>query len=407
MALNCAVSSGVPRVLYVVYWGAGEPLGQALVLPSVKRLAADGVRITLVTFDKSEDLERTEEIARIRDDLRSREIRWISLRYLKRPQAPAKLWDAFCGWARSIAAQLEERADIVHARTFFGGLMGMALAPLLRARLIYHNEGFYPDEQVDGGVWAADSMKHRVGRYLERQLYGRADGIIALSERARCAIEKLPAVKRKQTTIVVVPSAVDLRRFQCPSERMLPKNGLKLVYAGSIGARYRFESAVQFANAALRELGQVHLRVLTRQDKTVVEGLLDSSGLPRETWSVGFLPHEEIPAELTRHEAGLYFVTPGSSAAGTSPTRVGEYWACGLPVVITRDVSDTQEVIMRERVGVLVREESDVAYREAARELHELLADKDIRARCRRAAEAHYALEPACDRQLALYRQIL
>lgn len=407
MALNRAVSSGAPRVLYVVYWGAGEPLGQALVLPSVKRLAADGVRVTLVTFDKSEDLERTGEIARIREDLRRREIRWISLRYHKRPQAPAKLWDAFCGWARSIAAQLEERADIIHARTFFGGLMGMALAPLLRARLIYHNEGFYPDEQVDGGVWTAESTKHRVGRYLERQLYGRADGIIALSERARHEIEKLPAVKRKQTPIVVVPSAVDLRRFQCSSERIWPKNGLRLVYAGSIGARYRFESAVQFANAAFRELGMVHLRVLTRQDRTAVEALLASSGLPRQAWSVGCLPHEEIPAELTCHEAGLYFVTPGSSAAGTSPTRVGEYWACGLPVVISPDVSDTEEVILRERVGVLVRGDSAESHRVAARELHELLADGDIRARCRRAAEVHYALEPACDRQLALYRRIL
>jgi glycosyltransferase involved in cell wall biosynthesis len=114
-----------------------------------------------------------------------------------------------------------------------------------------------------------------------------------------------------------------------------------------------------------------------------------------------------MPDELTQHEAGLYFVAPGSSAAGTSPTRVGEYWASGLPVVITPDVSDTEDVIRRERVGVVVREDSDRGYREATRELRELLADGEIRARCRRAAEAHYALEPACDRQLALYREIL
>ncbi len=43
-----------PRILYLVYWGAGEPLGQALVLPSVKRLAQLGARITLVTFEKPE-----------------------------------------------------------------------------------------------------------------------------------------------------------------------------------------------------------------------------------------------------------------------------------------------------------------------------------------------------------------
>jgi glycosyltransferase involved in cell wall biosynthesis len=393
-------------VLYLVYWGANEPLGQALVLPSVRRLAARGVRVTLVTFDKPEDLARTAEISRIREDLRSRQIRWISLRYHQHPQGPAKMWDAACGWARSVAAQLGERTGIIHARTFFGGVMGMALAPLLQARFIYHNEGFYPDEQVDGGVWAPESTRYRVARWLERELYGRADGIIALSERARRLIERLSAVQRRETPIIVVPSAVDLERFQCPSERVLPRNGLRLVYAGSIGARYRFEGAVRFAEAALRELGAVHLRILTRQDGTVVERVLGASGLPRLAWSVACLPHDKIPFELVRHEAGLYFVAPGSSAAATSPTRVGEYWACGLPVVITPDVSDTEEMILRERVGVLVKDDSDAACRRAARELHELLEGTDTRIRCRRAAEAHYGLEPACERQVALYRQI-
>jgi glycosyltransferase involved in cell wall biosynthesis len=394
-------------VLYLVYWGAAEPLGRALVLPTVSRLAARGVRVTLVTFDKAEDLEHREEIARIREDLGRRQIRWISLRYHKRPQLPAKLWDAVCGWARSIAAQLEERTEVIHARTFVGGLMGMALAPLLRARLIYHNEGFYPDEQVDGGVWAQGSTTHRVARYLEGKLYERAHGIVALSERALRIIEALPPVSRKQTPIVVVPSAVDLEHFRYPSEPVLPKNGLRLVYTGSIGARYRFNSAVRFASVGFREIGPGHFRVLTRQDRTFVEGALDSSSLPKQAWSVDCVPHGAMPAELARHEAGLYFLAPGASTAGTSPTRVGEYWASGLPVVISPGVSDTEEIIRRERVGVVVREDSDAGYREAARGLRELLADGETRARCRRTAETHYALEPACDRQLALYRQVL
>ena len=44
-----------PRVLYVVYWGALEPLGRALVLPSVKRLSDLGAELTVVTFEKPAD----------------------------------------------------------------------------------------------------------------------------------------------------------------------------------------------------------------------------------------------------------------------------------------------------------------------------------------------------------------
>jgi hypothetical protein len=35
-----------------------------------------------------------------------------------------------------------------------------------------------------------------------------------------------------------------------------------------------------------------------------------------------------------------------------------------------------------------------------------LLADPALSSRCRAAAEAHYALEPACDRQVQLYREL-
>ena len=82
---------------YLVYWGAVEPLGQALVLPSVRRLAQLGAKVTLVTFEKAEDLRRREQVGPLRRDLDARGIRWISLGYQQRPQVPAKVYDA-CAW---------------------------------------------------------------------------------------------------------------------------------------------------------------------------------------------------------------------------------------------------------------------------------------------------------------------
>jgi len=397
-----------PRVLYLVYWGAGEPLGQALVLPSVKRLAQLGAMVTLVTFDKPEDLTQHEGMAETRRELGALGIRWISLRYHKWPQVPAKVYDAITGWAHSIAAQLGGRTDIVHARTFVGGLMGLVLARLLGAKFVYHNEGFYPDEQVDGGVWAPGSRRHRLARQLEAQLYVRADGIIALSERGRAMIQRLPWLWRRQTPVIVVPSAVDLERFKY-SVGMAPtrSRGLRLIYSGSVGSRYRFDEAVQFAASAHQELGSVTLRVVTRADPRLVEGLLAASGLPQDAWSVARIPHAAMPMELSQQGAGLYFLAQGLSEHGCSPTRIGEYWACGLPVVTTRNVSDTDEIVHRDRVGVVVREHSQAGYSEAIRTLAKLLEDPELKTRCRRAAETHYALGPACERQIALYRQVL
>jgi glycosyltransferase involved in cell wall biosynthesis len=403
-----AMASSRPRILYLVYWGAGEPLGQALVLPSVKRLAQRGARVTLVTFDKAEDLAQHEGMAATRRELDALGIRWVSLRYHKGPHAPAKIHDAVTGWAHSIAAQLGGRTDIVHARTFVGGLMGLVLSRLLRAKFVYHNEGFYPDEQVDGGVWAAGSRRHRIARRLEAQLYARADGIIALSRRARAAIERLVPVARKRTPVIVVPSAVDLERFKgLGAGASVRGDSLRLIYAGSVGARYCFDRALEFAAVARQELGHVSLRVITRSDRQLVEAMLDASGLPRDAWSLESVPHAAMPGELWQHDAGLYFLKQGLSEHGCSPTRIGEYWACGLPVVTTPNVSDTDEIVRREGVGVVVKEHSEAGYSEAIRTLAKLLEDPELTARCRRAAETHYALGPACERQMALYREVL
>lgn len=395
-------------MLYLVYWGAAEPLGQSLVVPAVTRLAERGVRLTLVTFEKPADLGRGEEMARIEGQLAARGIGWIPLRYHKRPKWPATGFDVLHGCLRGLLARLRGPIDIVHARTFVGGSMGLVVACVLRARFVYHNEGFYPDEQVDGGVWQADSGAHRLAKRVENVLYAAANGIITLSHRGRARVEELPAVRRRGTPVAVVPSVVDLARFRPPPARApADHDELRLVYIGSVGARYILDAVGRFVSVASRVIPRVRLRVLTHSAPARVEEMLGRAGLAREAWSAGWIPHADMPGELPKHHAGLFFLTQGLSEHGCSPTKIGEYWASGLPVVTTPNVSDTDEIVRRDRVGVIVGEHSEHGYRRAAQELWALLQDPGLPLRCRRAAESHYSLDEACARQIALYQQVM
>jgi glycosyltransferase involved in cell wall biosynthesis len=395
-------------VLYVVYWGAAEPLGQSLVLPAVRRLAELGARLSLVTFDKWDDVREPGRVTEIRERLRSWGVRWVALRYHKWPSLPAKAFDVAHGLARGIAAARPGGFDIVHARTFMGGVMGLPLARALRARLVHHAEGSYADEQVDGGFWRRGSLLHRSARRVEEALYAGSDGLIVLSRRAAEAVGARPAVSARGTPIVVVPSCVDLARFAFhPRPPRTRDAELRLVHSGGAGGRYPLERVGRFVTLAREALGRVTLRVLSPAEPALVQELLSRGGLARDAWSLERLPHEAMPEELGRHDAGLSFRAEGPSEHGVSPAKVGEYWACGLPVVTTANVGDVDAVVRSERVGVVVQGDTDEAYRRAARELAELLRDPALGARCRRAAEAHYALDPACERQMALYRRLL
>jgi len=367
-----------------------------------------GADLTLITFEKPVDLARADEMQRVRKMLAEDNIDWLPLKYHKDPKIPATLFDMAHGIARGIQKGLSKKFDIVHARTYPGGLIGLALAPLIGAKFVYHNEGFYPDEQVDGGVWAENSRPHRVAKRLENLMYSHADGIIALSYRAQANIEKMPEVVRKKTPVIFVPSCVDLERFLLPETKPdFLKDQLNLVYIGSVGNRYILDKVGAFVAAARKINPNVSLQIYSKADSELITKMLDDGGLAREAWKLEAVPYSEMPQHLSQYHAGLFFLTEGISEHGCSPTKIGEYWAVGLPVVTTPNVSDTDEIIKRERVGIIINEQTRESYEQAYREMQELLDDSELSSRCRQAAESHYALAPACERQFALYQKLI
>lgn len=64
--------------------------------------------------------------------------------------------------------------------------------------------------------------------------------------------------------------------------------------------------------------------------------------------------HSEVPDYL--HGADFAFATykPSPTKRYLSPIKVGEYWASGLPVMITRGVGDETEIIPQQGGGVLI-----------------------------------------------------
>src|SRR5213075_1766408 len=111
--------------------GLIEPLGRTQVLPYVCGLAATH-DMTVLSFEKrvrsaADDDRDTQEIDGM---LAARGIRWIRLRYHKRPSLPATLGDILHGAVRVIREHRRRRLDLVHAR----GHVSAAIAWLVRKR---------------------------------------------------------------------------------------------------------------------------------------------------------------------------------------------------------------------------------------------------------------------------------
>lgn len=393
------------RILYQVYWGAMEPLGRSLVLPPLARLARDGAQIDLVSFEKAVHLADPECRARMKERLTALGVRWLARQYHQRPAVPATAYDLAQGVLAGLGAAASGRPDVVVGRTYVGGIMGAVTAAILRAPFVFHNEGFWPDEQVEAGLWQRDSARYRLATSIARFLYRRADGVIALSHWARDQVLALRP-GRDPSSVIVVPSCVDLEHFAAAAD---PRSDgkMRLLYTGSLGGRYRVEDMARFVLAARSESEQTKLTVLSHSDHGMIKARLRAGGLDDDSIRISYIDHGEMPREMRRHSAGLFFLAEGAGSRACSPTKIGEYWASGLPVVTTPGVGDVDEIVARDRVGVLVRDGSPAGMRAAAAELRDLLKDSHLAYRCRSAAVRHYSLDEAMENQLRLLNQVV
>ena len=392
-----------PRVLFISYDGMLEPLGQSQALPYLRGLASRGASIIVMSFEKRADWERRERVQSLQADLSARGIRWVPLRYHKRPVLLATSFDVltglFCAW-RIVA---RDRVDIVHARSYVAATIGWLLKRWLGVRFLFATIGFWIDERVDAGFWSTTNPWYRVAKRLEQRFFEDADDIVTLTERARRIVQEWPGLRHPSVT--AIPTCVDLARFSRASEPAAPGNAPVFIYTGSVGTYYLFEGVVEFFEQARRRFPQARLIILTRQTEAV-RAILERMPLAPDAVTLTSADYAEIPGYLAKAHVGLAFYKPGFSRQGTSPTKVWEYLAMSLPVVVNQGVGDVEEIVGVQQAGLVLSEYSPAAYAQALETLERLWADPDLPGRCRRLAETHFSLERGIERYWTMYRRL-
>jgi len=67
--------------------------------------------------------------------------------------------------------------------------------------------------------------------------------------------------------------------------------------------------------------------------------------------------------------------------------------AAGLPVICNSGIGDTDSLLTTNKVGVILSEFNTESYRRGLDQLDQLLADADLRARCRHVARENFDIE--------------
>jgi glycosyltransferase involved in cell wall biosynthesis len=394
-----------PKLLFLSYNAIQGPLMKSQALPYLRGLARLGAEIHLLTFEKRTP-EGNPPGKDLRAALRQEGIHWSWLRYRKRPPLLSTLFDVVCGMAFAFWRVLRKRVDIIEARGTIPAGMGYPVARLLRRRFLFNVRGLLAEEYADAGRWSRKGSVFRWVSRLEKRWMMRADAVIVLTEalkRLLASPDYLPRPRSKGVT--VIPCCVDVDRFQPGSESGNPAATFPtFVYAGSLGGYYLVQEMFGFFYAALERWPDAKFLILANGYEDLAREGMYRAGLDPKRVEIESVSHEIVPRRLAAADVGLVFARPAFARVGMSPTKMAEYLACGLPVVTTSGVGDTETLVREDRIGVVVESLDKVGYERACDSLSALVAEReDLRERCRQSAVRRFGL----DRGLEGYRNVL
>lgn len=397
------------KVLYISYDGLLEPLGRSQVLAYARKLAKD-FQITLLTFEKTRDLDDVDRVEMTRLEVEKFHIQWIPLRYHKRPTLLATGFDIAHGLLRALWLSRGHDFKIVHARSYVAAMIGLFVKSILRKRFVFDMRGFWVDEGITKGMWRENSVLYRLGRFFERQYLCRADAVVSLTNAAVSEMRQWTYLRSKKIDFRVIPTCCDLERFTIDGKKASRDDSFVLGCVGNVSIWYRFDSVLQCFKILRQSHPNAKLLVLNRDQQEFILKSVDAAEVPRSAVELVAVHHENVASQIRRMNAAVFFIRPSFAELARAPTKLGELLGCGVPCLTTRGIGDMDLQIGDGKVGVLV-DFNDLDRPEilggAILQLIEMAADPETKVRCNEAAQRYFSLDGGASRYRELYFDLL
>lgn len=393
------------RVLYISYTGLLQPLGESQVLQYLLSLSGRH-DITLVSYERPEDLANQASLKAMAERCSKAGLRWIRLRYHKAPSMPATLYDILAGTLVTFWIAMLGRIQIVHTRSYVPGVIGLLHKRLAGRRFVFDMRGFWPDERVDGGIWRPGSRAYRITKAIERRLLLAADVVVSLTRSGVREMERFPYLAGRKTRLEVIPTCTNMDTFR-PLPPPPGERPLTIGYVGSAGTWYMFPETAACLKLLFEMKPEARLLVINRTEHDYIRDTLVAAGMDLGRVEIRSARYDEVAGQIARMDATVFFIKPVFSKRASCPTKLGEFLACGKPVLSNSGVGDVAEFLASQNAGVSIDRFDETEYRAALGQLLALVEDPTTPDRCIRLAREEFSLESGVARYDAIYRSLV
>ena len=144
---------------------------------------------------------------------------------------------------------------------------------------------------------------------------------------------------------------------------------------------------------------------ITPDSKDWLESMAMRKDIPRSSLRVVKANREDVPSYVSLSDWSMFFIKPVYSKKASSPTKMGELLAVGVPLVCNAGVGDVDEIMSHCPQGFVVEKFSINEYEHIANQI--LTLPKADRKSLRAVAEEYYSLEKGVEIYENVYQSVL
>jgi hypothetical protein len=371
------------NILVITQWSYKDALIQAYTLPYVLIIAdilPAGSKIYLVTFEQDNVKMTAQERNEIKQNLLNKGIVLIDYTYHRFGILAILKW--FFSFMHLLSISVFKKINFIHAWCTTAGSLGYVVSLFSGKPLIIDSYEPHAEAMAENGSWNRSELKFKILFYFEKKLSYHAKYIISATKGMSDYAKRKYGITLKDSP--VKPACVDFNSFNAAKRKdaVLLKE-LKLedkivcVYAGKFGGNYLSTEVFDFFHEAENIWGdRFRALLLTPQKKEELDELVNQSRFDSNKMVARFVSHKDIPSYMGLGDFAINPMKRTPAKLYCTPIKDGEYWAMGLPVVISDGISDDSDIIKKHRAGAILKGLEPVYYKEALMEIDQLLREE-------------------------------
>jgi len=404
------------RVLFISYDGLTDPLGQSQILPYLVELNKLNYEITILSTEKDENFLKNKQTIELICDKEG--IKWDYITYTKKPPVLATIKDISLLLRKVKSLHAETPFNILHCRSYISALVGLKMKKKLGIKFLFDMRGFWADERVDGGIWSiSNPIFKKVYNFFkkkEKEYLLNADHTVSLTHNGRDEIMSWEFFKAsKKDNISVIPCCADLNHFDFNKHK--DNRGLKaslsidsddevICYLGSIGTWYMMEEMMDYFSIHLKKYPKTIFLWITKDEPDYIIEKATEKGIENNI-RIKASERFGLPDLLSICSASIFFIKPLFSKKASSPTKMAELLGMGIPLICNTNVGDTDGIVLKEGVGVVINDFNETSYQEAVDQFKELKMVP--REKLREVAKQYFSLEEGVTSYDKIYESLL